>query len=803
MSLPKHAGTFLLTLALVIFAVILVRTSWITDDAYITFRTIDNWIHGYGLTWNISERVQAYTHPLWMLVLSGVYFFTREIFFTTHWVSIAISVGTLTFFAFRVASSTTGALLGVILLLSSKAFVDFSSSGLENPLTHALLLLFLWGYFDWNLDERKLKQLSIIAGLLVLNRMDTILLIGPMLLVIWRSFSLIGGGRAVLLGFVPFVLWEVFSIFYYGFPFPNTAYAKLNTGIEASELWIQGAYYLLVSLYFDPILLVGLILGSGFALSQNQRQNLPVLMGVLLYGVYVAKIGGDFMAGRFLTTPLLCLVVIFARWHWVIPPVLSGGLAVAILGISLSLPQSSLLSGADYSEGDDLFDQGITDERHWYYSHTGLLKALQKRDESWPQNKNIDRGKQLRSEGPAYLQTGGIGYLGFYAGPEVHIIDEDALAEPLLARLPINDPMWWIGHFKRSIPDGYVASLEAGENRIENPDIAAYYEKLRSIIQGPLWDAQRWIHIVKMNLGLYESLLAQYDPPRLPRPNVEGAVGARVLPIRYWIYYRVFRQATWASWFAPDTAEGWFLLGGSLGLARDFDAALEAFDKSIEADPKYKKSYLGRLGIHVTQGNAKAMLQDFDRAIKANPEDPNFYNSRGMLFLQTKQWGLALQDFGKAIENRPNFVEAYQNRAVLLEALQHREAAIGDWSQVIELDPNGVDAYRHRASLYSATQKFQKAIDDFNRILQGKPEDYNAIMGRGYQYYKMGQVGPALADFNLLIQKHPGNPGAYINRGYIHLQKHDTTQACLDWQQACDLGNCSTFQVHQNEGLCP
>jgi arabinofuranosyltransferase len=47
--------------------------AWLCDDAYITFRTVDNFIHGYGLTWNVAERVQAYTHPLWMLLLSGVY----------------------------------------------------------------------------------------------------------------------------------------------------------------------------------------------------------------------------------------------------------------------------------------------------------------------------------------------------------------------------------------------------------------------------------------------------------------------------------------------------------------------------------------------------------------------------------------------------------------------------------------------------------------------------------------------------------------------------------------------------------
>ena len=42
-----------------VFVLVLIRTTWICDDAYINFRTIDNFLHGYGLRWNIAERVQS------------------------------------------------------------------------------------------------------------------------------------------------------------------------------------------------------------------------------------------------------------------------------------------------------------------------------------------------------------------------------------------------------------------------------------------------------------------------------------------------------------------------------------------------------------------------------------------------------------------------------------------------------------------------------------------------------------------------------------------------------------------------
>ena len=71
-----------LAAAVLLYGVVILRTAWLSEDAFITFRTVDNFIHGFGLTWNVSERVQAYTHPLWMLLLSIAYFLTREIYYT-------------------------------------------------------------------------------------------------------------------------------------------------------------------------------------------------------------------------------------------------------------------------------------------------------------------------------------------------------------------------------------------------------------------------------------------------------------------------------------------------------------------------------------------------------------------------------------------------------------------------------------------------------------------------------------------------------------------------------------------------
>src|SRR6476619_5655511 len=86
---PGDTVRFVRVSFLVLFTYVFLANAWIGDDAHITFRTVWNFVHGYGLSYNPDERVQAYTHPLWMLTISAAHFVTREFFFT----ALAVSYG--------------------------------------------------------------------------------------------------------------------------------------------------------------------------------------------------------------------------------------------------------------------------------------------------------------------------------------------------------------------------------------------------------------------------------------------------------------------------------------------------------------------------------------------------------------------------------------------------------------------------------------------------------------------------------------------------------------------------------------
>src|SRR5262249_42917019 len=132
--LPRTLA-ILLTL---VFLAILVRTAWLSDDALITLRTILNVTHGFGARFNVAERVQTYTHPLWAVLLTIAYLVVQNVYVAALVLAMAVSLAVFWLAVSRALSAWQAAAVAVI-LLGSHAFVDYSTSGLENPLCALLL----------------------------------------------------------------------------------------------------------------------------------------------------------------------------------------------------------------------------------------------------------------------------------------------------------------------------------------------------------------------------------------------------------------------------------------------------------------------------------------------------------------------------------------------------------------------------------------------------------------------------------------------------------------------------------------
>lgn len=566
-GLPK-ALAVLITIA---FVAVLIRTAWISDDAAITLRTVLNVTHGFGLTFNIQERVATFTHPLWLGLLTMAYLFAGNAYAGTLALSIVTSVAAF-WLAITRAVSPAQAIAAATALLFSRAFVDFATSGLENPLSYLLLAVFVGLFLSQRVSAaRWLTGLWTLASLLYLTRPDDVLFVLPMLaLASWRVRAVRTVLTAVLIGLLPAVCWTVFAIVYYGFPFPNTAYAKIATGIDGGELRAQGLLYLVDSIERDPLTLTVVAFAVALSLLQRRSDARALAAGLVLYLLYIVSIGGDFMAGRFLAVPLFGAVLLLAR--------LAGGTrtlwipaAVAFVVVGTMARPAPLWSNSTFGNQPP-GPNGIIDERAFYFSDKSLVRARRAtfRSPDWPTADRIPSRLNVMNT------CGLMGTSGLEFGPFTYLLDECALADPLLARLPaIFNPEWRPGHYTRMVPAGYRESLESSGNAIGDKGLREYYDRLRLITRSSdllSWDRLRTIFA--MNTGAYDSLINRFYY------RYHGSVAS------------LDELTTLRDAGTPSNAEGNRTLTGPLAISCPDRPRRRYLDVTLDSDDSYQLRFL-------------------------------------------------------------------------------------------------------------------------------------------------------------------------------------------------------------------
>jgi len=147
--------------------------------------------------------------------------------------------------------------------------------------------------------------------------------------------------------------------------------------------------------------------------------------------------------------------------------------------------------------------------------------------------------------------------------------------------------------------------------------------------------------------------------------------------------------------------------------AKDYQGAIDEFNKVIALDPTYTVAYAYR-------GHSKVKLADY----------------RG-----------AIEDFDKAIELNPRFDAAYVDRGYAKRFAGDYEGALEDFTEAIRIDSHYVIAYNSRGETRLRLKNYQAAIEDFDVVIQYAPKYASAYLSRGIAKNWLGR-NDACSDWN-------------------------------------------------------
>ena len=404
---------------------------WVADDAYITFRHITQFLAGNGLTYNANERVEGFTHPLWALLLCLFGWLGAPISGTAVTLDLLCALALL---IGVVLSERDRGPLSMALLVSCSGFIDFTTSGLETPMT--MLLVYL-AYRTTTVLGAPVRA-GLALGLAYLCHPDVaVLALGPFLLMVieakergWPQ------SRAAITRFLASVasapiLWHLFRLWYYGDLLPNTYYAK-----NGGSYWSQGGAYILDFAAWAPLSAAGFGLVLSLALVDLRRgsgierwRRGAGVIAIALHAAAIARVGGDFMGFRLLLPDLAVVAA------------LSAGALEGLGPASRRVAQTGLLAAALWA----LFLQPIPPHARGLIVNERLnfASAFTKTSDAFtgrPRHLWWNEGRLFRAfqecvgEPDLTVEYPNIGYYGVALGTRVSLIDGNGLVDRFVAR---------------------------------------------------------------------------------------------------------------------------------------------------------------------------------------------------------------------------------------------------------------------------------------------------------------------------------------------------------------------------------
>ena len=546
---------------------------WVQDDAFINFRIITNLLAGNGPVFNVGERVEVYSDPLWLFVLAVLHEVTPflPIESLAVWLGLGgTAIGTLLGgrAVQRLGGSRGDGLvlpLGLLIFSVVAGVWEFSTSGLE------MGLVFAWiGSSSWLLVRVERRRTSALAcafvvGLGALIRPELALMCGVYLVALgmvvrapgwcgpigfWRRYVL---PLVAALG-LPLV-YEAWRMAYFAMMVANTALAKS----AGSSRWTQGLDYLQnfvlpYALWIPALLLLPLAVPRiDRWWRTGDRLGVLVLLTPVLAGaadaLYVVTIGGDYMHARLLLPAFFAWCLFFYVDIRQLRSILLGAVAGIVIWSICCAGWLRFDVGASSVIVDErsfwVFVTGrphpITASDYRNLTDPGLAYASQARRQSAVRRQVVlvvpdevapSRGSEIlpaRSQLPFHVAANmtNIGAIALAAGPDVYIFDSLSLANPIGSHTTVAvrgrpghekylGPAWMIGRF--GLPGDDVSSSVATRREISAARAALRCQPLSTYlhaITAPLTIGQVFSNV--FHSVTYTTMQFSPDPLRAER----------------------------------------------------------------------------------------------------------------------------------------------------------------------------------------------------------------------------------------------------------------------------------------------
>lgn len=153
----------------------------------------------------------------------------------------------------------------------------------------------------------------------------------------------------------------------------------------------------------------------------------------------------------------------------------------------------------------------------------------------------------------------------------------------------------------------------------------------------------------------------------------------------------------------------------------NFPAAVDSYNKLVEAEPSFAPARSNRANVLVAQGKLTASIPDYTAALELAPLESDVWVvlvNRGCVFLALGQVQSALDDFNAALaRGNGDLTAIYSNRASCFERQEKWDRALRDYQRAVEANASDVQPWWMRYALVLFEEdRSQDAVGILKRV---------------------------------------------------------------------------------------
>ena len=467
----------------VLVAVLAISKRWTFDDGFIYFRSVDQILAGNGPVFNAGERVEAFTSPGWLALLTvGDIVSPLRLEYTAAVLSIGCTAAGMwlaTLGSARLTNSDRTTSDRIRVPLGSMIFAAlwpvwvWATSGLELGLTFAWLGACLLVLARWATGPRQRPPTNpslVLLGLGWLIRPELVLSSIAFVAVV-AVLSGQSRGRRLRVIAVAAALplaYQIFRMGYYGLLVSSPAIAKEGVDANLGAGWYYLRDFLGPYLLAVPLLAVGLWVAAPFVrrllhADKTRSATVVVVMAATgcLHAATIVVIGGDYLHARLLLPALFAFLAPF----FVVAATIRN--LEVLVGVGVWATVSLFAFRPPGEARGTLLGNGHAGSLMTYQDYGFRQRGP---DQPWIDGSGLyiadpagggsgeQTGIDLEDPDEIVVATYPLGAVGYALGPDVRVVDTYGLADPLTGHRRL-DFRYIPGHEKSASGPWLVARL--------------------------------------------------------------------------------------------------------------------------------------------------------------------------------------------------------------------------------------------------------------------------------------------------------------------------------------------------------